>query len=105
MSGRIEKIFDGENLRIWGEGEISEGLVGEVDKQLQFFFIWTTVCSTCVMYIHIENWELITRAGHTSYFCRRVTVLCCFTDASCVTAVFFHFFSCDIAVLGHSYRF
>ena len=80
--------FQGEGLRTGFEGRILFGL-----------------CSTCVMYIHIENWELITRAGHTSYFCRRVTVLCCFTDASCVTAVFFHLFSCDIAVLGHSYRF
>ena len=32
-------------------------------------------------------------AGHASYFCRRVTASCCFTDASRVTAVFFrHFF-------------
>ena len=41
---------------------------------------------------YIKYYYLI-RAGHASYFCRRVTASCCFIDASCVTEVFSQHFS------------
>ena len=61
----------------------------------KLYWLTTVKWQPCLL----QSW-----AGHTSYFCRRVTRCCNIWFYRCVTTVFFEIFSCVITVSRHPFH-